>query len=264
MDYSRPDLADRLAAEYVLGTLHGPARRRFEALLPAHPTLRRATSEWERRLAQLALSTPEVAPSPRVWEGIERRLFEARQASASVPGQAPHQPPGQGQQVPPAVGQAVRGAVRWWERLALWRGVAAFATVAAMSLAMSLAMLLAQPVASKPPIVIVMAAQPGAAGHGIQPAAFVASISGDGRNLVLKPVDETQQVALNKALELWAVPAKGAPRSLGLVSGQGATTVVRASLLSDTAAFAISVEPPGGSPSGAPTGPIVSVGKLQL
>lgn len=249
MDYSRPDLADRLAAEYVLGTLHGPARRRFEALLPAHPALGRATSEWERRLAQLALGTPPVTPSPRVWEGIERRLFEDGQSARH-----------QASTAAPIMGQALQRVVRWWERLALWQGVAAFATVAAVSLAM----LLAQPVPSKPPIVIVMAAQPGAAGKGIQPAAFVASISGDGRNLVLKPVDETQQVALNKALELWAVPAKGAPRSLGLVSGQGSTTVVRASLLHDTAAFAISVEPPGGSPSGAPTGPIVSVGKLQL
>ena len=29
MDYSHPDLADRLAADYVTGTLRGPARRRF-------------------------------------------------------------------------------------------------------------------------------------------------------------------------------------------------------------------------------------------
>ena len=42
MDYSRPELADRLAAEYVAGTLRGAARRRFEALLPAHPQLRAA------------------------------------------------------------------------------------------------------------------------------------------------------------------------------------------------------------------------------
>jgi anti-sigma-K factor RskA len=39
--------------------------------------------------------------------------------------------------------------------------------------------------------------------------------------------------------------------------------LLRASLLQDTAALAVSVEPPSGSPTGAPTGPIVSVGKLQ-
>ena len=47
MDYSRPELADRLAAEYVLGTLQGPARRRFEALQQAHPALRQAVAQWQ-------------------------------------------------------------------------------------------------------------------------------------------------------------------------------------------------------------------------
>jgi len=50
MDYGRPDLADRLAAEYVTGTLRGPARRRFEQLVPAHPALRAAVRRWESRL----------------------------------------------------------------------------------------------------------------------------------------------------------------------------------------------------------------------
>jgi anti-sigma-K factor RskA len=38
---------------------------------------------------------------------------------------------------------------------------------------------------------------------------------------------------------------------------------LRTQLLRDTAAFAVSLEPAGGSPTGAPTGPIVSLGKLQ-
>jgi anti-sigma-K factor RskA len=32
----------------------------------------------------------------------------------------------------------------------------------------------------------------------------------------------------------------------------------------NTSALAVSVEPPGGSPSGAPTGPVVFAGKLTL
>jgi anti-sigma-K factor RskA len=244
MDYSRPSLADRLAAEYVLGTLQGPARRRFEALLPAHPALRQAKQAWERRLVQLSEATPPVTPSPQVWAGIQKRLFDTAEAQ---PARNP-------------VAQAAQGMVRWWQRLALWQGAAGVATVAALAFGI----LLGQPRPVQPPIVIVMAAQPAAGGSGIQPASFVASVSGDGRSLVLKPLHGDQQVALGKALELWAVPAHGAPRSLGLVSQQGATTVLRTSLLVDTAAFAVSVEPPGGSPSGAPTGPIISVGKLQL
>ncbi|MFN3888613.1 MAG: anti-sigma factor domain-containing protein [Aquabacterium sp.] len=231
MDYSREQLAERLAAEYVLGTLHGGARRRFETLLPAHPRLRQARLDWERRLLQLDDAIQPVTPSPRVWAGIEQRLFGE-----------------------------TRAMVRWWQKLVLWQGAAGLAAAAALTLGV----LLSQPAPVQPPIVVVMAAQPAAAAPGVQPASFVASVSGDGRSLVLKPLTEGQQVALNKALELWAVPAQGAPRSLGLVSAERATTVLRTQLLKDTAAFAVSVEPPGGSPTGAPTGPIVSVGQLQL
>jgi anti-sigma-K factor RskA len=241
MDYARPELADRLAAEYVLGTLRGPARRRFQTLLPGHPGLRRATADWERRLGQLTEATPATPPSPKVWPAIELRLFgEATPAGTPV--------------------DAVR---RWWQRLGVWQGTAGLASAAVMVLAV----LLAQPVPvppAQPPVVVVMSAQDAAAGGGIHPAGFVASVGGDGRSLVLKPLNEHQQVAVNKALELWAVPAKGAPRSLGLVSDHQTTTVMRAQLLSNTAAFAVSVEPPGGSPTGAPTGPVISVGHLQL
>ena len=241
MDYSRPELADRLAAEYVLGTLHGGARRRFETLLPAHPALRQATSGWEHRLTQLSSTTLAVQPSPKVWEGVEKRLFGEAHAVAGL------------------ANQVSTGISHWWQRLGLWQGAAALATMSAMVLGV----LLAQPPATQPPTVILMSAQ-AVASDGIQPVSFVASVGGDGRSMVLKPLNNSQQVALNKALELWAVPAKGSPRSLGLVSARQTTTVIRASLLKDTAAFAVSVEPPGGSPSGAPTGPIISMGKLQI
>ena len=67
MDYGRSELADRLAAGYVAGTLRGPARRRFESLLPAHAGLRTAVRDWQQRLmpltatlAPLELQTPYV------------------------------------------------------------------------------------------------------------------------------------------------------------------------------------------------------------
>ena len=49
MDYSRPDLADPLAAEYAAGTLRA-ARRRFESAAAGAPALRDAPRVWEARL----------------------------------------------------------------------------------------------------------------------------------------------------------------------------------------------------------------------
>ncbi len=65
MDYSRPRLADRLAANYVLGTLRGAARRRLETLLPAHPSLRQAVNRWQDALVPLASTVPVPASSRR-------------------------------------------------------------------------------------------------------------------------------------------------------------------------------------------------------
>jgi anti-sigma-K factor RskA len=228
MDYSRRPLADRLASEYVLGTLRGPARRRFEALLPAHPALRDAVAQWQQRLLPMSASVAPVQPSDAVWRGIEARLF-------GVPAQ-PN----------PSL----------WQRLALWRTLTGLATVA------TLAMVLVSSRVPPPqaPIVVVLNANPEAA-QALN-ASFVASVSADGRALVLRPIGELA-LTPGRALELWAVPPQGAPRSLGLVQASGATTVLRTQLLRDTAAFAVSVEPAGGSTTGAPTGPIVSVGKLQ-
>lgn len=232
MDYSRRELADRLAAEYVLGTLQGPARRRFENLLGVHPALRLAVAQWQERLSPLSSSVTAVTPPARVWQGIEGRLFaEVRPAALASP-------------------------VRWWERLALWRAASGLATVAAVALFV----VAGQVPPPQAPIIVVLGAQPEVA--KALNASFVASVSADGRALVLRPLGELS-LSPQQALELWAVPPQGAPRSLGLVRTSGATTLLRAQLLSDTAAFAVSVEPAGGSTTGAPTGPIVSVGKLQ-
>lgn len=236
MDYSRAPLADRLAAEYVLGTLRGPARRRFDTLLPAHPALRAAVARWQDALVPLAASVKPVTPSPGVWQGIEDRLFAERRAANEAP----------------SVPQ------RWWQTVLPWRAATGFASAAALVMGIALTM----PKPAQPPVLVVLAPSDAAAGAALQNARFVASVSADGRGLVLRPI-ETLSPGPQRALELWAVPGKGAPRSLGLVAGEGATKVIRTELLRDTAAFAISVEPEGGSPTGAPTGPIISVGKLE-
>lgn len=73
MNYNRPELLDRLASEYVLGTLRGRARRRFEQVLLSQPAARAAVGEWQHRLAQLAEPVPAVVPPARVWRAIDAR-----------------------------------------------------------------------------------------------------------------------------------------------------------------------------------------------
>lgn len=235
MDYSRPDLADRLAADYVAGTLRGPARRRLESLLPAHPVLRDAVYAWQDRLAPLTASIEALDPPAAVWRRIEAGVG-ARPAAADTAGRR-----------------------EWWHRLDFWRGMTAFATIAALSSML----LLFRPGAIEAPIIVVLnaTADSAAAGSPIVPASIVASISGDGRAVVTRPL-ATVALQADRALELWAVPPTGAPRSLGLIAGNAATVVRRDKLLDGTAALAVSLEPSGGSPTGAPSGPVLYVGKL--
>jgi len=108
MRYQNPQLIDALAAEYVLGTLQGRARRRFERLLLERPPVRAQVQAWERRLNQLAQAAPPVAPPAQAWRQLERRLF----AESSRP--------------------------RWYESLAWWRGLAVGSTVLAGVLAVLL------------------------------------------------------------------------------------------------------------------------------
>jgi anti-sigma-K factor RskA len=241
MDYSRPELADRLAAEYVSGLLRGPARRRFEALLPAHPSLRSAVHAWQDRLMPMTGVIEPVQPSVAVWQRIEAHVHGPTSApTVATVGTRPS----------------------WVRQLAFWRGFSALAGVAALALAV----ILANPGPVRPPIVVVLSAAtpaPGLPAGGVTPASFVASITADGRAMVTKPLVNVSLEA-NRSLELWSLPPSGAPRSLGLIAADKATVVQRGKVLEGTDAFAVTLEPAGGSPTGQPTGPVLYVGKLTL
>jgi anti-sigma-K factor RskA len=73
-----PGTVDALAAEYVLGTLRGPARRRFESWRASSPLAQERCRFWEQHLMYLARGIQPVRPPPHVWEGIRRRLNLSR------------------------------------------------------------------------------------------------------------------------------------------------------------------------------------------
>lgn len=102
--YTQPELADLLAAEYVLGTLKGRARQRFERLLTEHPSLAAQVEAWELRLNTMAAGSRPVMPPNQVWDGLEKRLFAENKKSSGSAREADVK-------------------TRWFENLAFWRGL---------------------------------------------------------------------------------------------------------------------------------------------
>ena len=238
MNYDKPKLRDMLAAEYALGTLHGAARRRFERLLARDATLRGAVEQWQQRLAPLDYVVPAVQPPARVWLAIARRIAPA---VATAPATAA---PSRPRDSVPTPG--------WWNSLGFWRtlGLSASALAAALLIYLRAVPTL-EPVQSYVAVLIDAKARP----------AVAVNYNQSSREIVVRVV-EAQTLTPDQALELWALPQSGAPRSLGLIPASGRVSLTpQASVsLADVPAFAVSLEPKGGSPTGAPTGPVLYSG----
>ena len=230
MDLSRPDRRARLdvlASQYALGTLSPRARRQLATIARRDATVADALREWELRLASIGNAVPPVTPSPRVWSGIVDRLGLVANPEREAP---------------------------WWSRLRLWRGLALASTTAAVALGVALVSTRLEPPA--PSIVVVLS------GPDARPA-LIATSTANAQTITFKAIGPVQ-VAADRSLELWALPTGGAPRSLGLIPPSGSGRVeVPAAALEAVPAIAISLEPLGGSRTGAPTGPVLWSGKIE-
>jgi anti-sigma-K factor RskA len=109
MTHDDPQLVDALAAEYVLGTLRGPARKRFEQWRSQSMHVDRRVSAWEDRFVHLALALPPVQPSARTWQNIEKRI-----ATASRPVRKPS--PWRALAAAAAVVAVISGALAAWQQ----------------------------------------------------------------------------------------------------------------------------------------------------
>jgi anti-sigma-K factor RskA len=85
MNYLLPERLERLAREYALGTLAGPARRRFERVLRNAPAAARAVGAWQERLSGLAGAVPAMQPRESVWRSLDQRLFALPRAAPRGP-----------------------------------------------------------------------------------------------------------------------------------------------------------------------------------
>lgn len=221
-----------LAAEYALHLLTPAERAAFEARLEVEGALRAELAFWEEALVPLAADLPEVAP-PRALRGaIETRLFGngTRRRPAPEPGPGPMR--------------------------RLFGGLLGAGFAAAVVVLLALQAPEAPPVFTAP-----FRAEMASADHSF---VIQAAFDPDTREMEVHRVAGAAEPG--RALELWLIP-RGAttPLSLGVLP----ETPDAAMELPETLAamveggtLAVSSEPPGGSPTGLPTGPVIALGQL--
>ena len=233
MRFADETLRDKLAAEYVLGTMSARARRRFEVHLRGNPQLRRAVAQWELRLAPLTDALPSIEPPSRVWQAIKARL---------------------------RIGQTARSG--FWESLSFWR-VSSFASgLVALALIVMAALPKPETAVDAGRMVVVM--NDLATKKPAMTASWEPGQRGS-RTLRLRVMGHAE-MAPTTAWELWMLPGGDQkPVSLGLITTHETQVVKIPQALAvklDTAqGLAMSVEPAGGSPTGLPTGPVLYAGE---
>jgi anti-sigma-K factor RskA len=251
-----PQRVDMLAAEYVLGTLRGAARRRFQRYVDGDTVVRRAVEEWQRRISPLAeLAEPRMPPAD-VWEAIERRLGLSSAREAARPRSVVEKP--------------VRPSGSIFENLAFWRGWALGVTgLAAVAAVVAVRSLLPSGVTPPPSAPSVAQQTEAAVSHvavlndkATHPVMLVAWDETHS-TMTLHPLGKVD-VPAGRAMELWGIPANGHPVSLGLLPDSASGKLGAGQQKPESyAALAVSIEAPGGSPNhNAPTGPVVFSGKL--
>ncbi|WP_431311070.1 anti-sigma factor [Methylobacterium nigriterrae] len=226
-----PDERDLRAAEYVLGTLSPSERAAFELERTVDPAAAAAVRAWEGRLAPLVLAIPSEPPSPRVWEAIVRAL----------PGGA-------------ANDNRIRDLgrqVRRWRLATAGAGLVAAALAAFIVVGPRLAPPAGPPAGARYVAVVTSGGALPALIVNVDTAAGTASV---------RPVKA--ETPAGRSLQLWYVGAGEAPKPLGLIGADASRVELPAAARTGEGVFAVSVEPPGGSPTGQPTGQVIYTGQL--
>ncbi len=252
-----PELLDRLAASYALGTLRGGARRRFESLAREHATVRAAALVWQTRWSGLTELQPATSPAPAVWTRIDNLVQADRAAAAMLAARVP---------------QAAEARGGWWRNLLVWRGAAAagaIATLAAVVVGVQVngglrattgaqIATLQQQLQATPQIQYVAVLADDKAD-----ASMLVTFDPKNNQLVLQRVGGFQE-GTDKSLQLWALPPAGGPRSLGVLGQDKLLKLVaQEGDVKEVPTLAISLEPRGGVPSATgPTGPVLFKGAL--
>ncbi len=223
-------------AEYVLGVLDADARAAVAREVATRDEAAVAVALWERRLAPLAESLPEMVPSAGVWPRIRQTLgWEAHRESRPV---------------------GFWGTARPWRWISLGTSLAAAAC---------LMLWLRGPVGEIPkPGHIALMVSSIRQDNGVTD--WTATMDLDRKQILLVPAT-LPAVPNGRSTQLWLIPAGKAPISVGVFAPDRAVVLpLNPELLAQlgpTAALAVSYEPPGGSPTGQPTGMVIAKGAIS-
>ena len=219
MNYQRPELLSQLAGAYVLGTLRGPARARFDRLCSQDPVVLAALHRWEDRFLPLLPVLTPVTPNKNVWTQIAQRIQGSPAAAR------PKMP---------------------WRRWSL-AGALALSLILAVSIRIlnpPLQTVAALGQKAAPPMWQVLRTRDSSA-LTIRALQSVQSNAQNAYELWALPGDGKAPVSLGLLPRIGHIQ-----RSL--------TPLQQAALLSSNR-VAVTLEPAGGSPTGSPTGPVLYV-----
>jgi len=233
---------DLRCAEYALGVLDAQERAALELDASRDLALQNRLDAWQQRLAPLSEDTRPIAPPERVWTRIRSDL-----------GFAGGQPSTARQR-------------RFWDSLRVWRWLTVGTSVAALVLLGAVVTLTQQvprapttSTASRGYLVSTIARTDGS-------VQWSATIDLQRARLVVTPTTRAA-IRADRATELWLVPPHAKPIALGVFpSDRPATLTLSTETIahfSEQAVLAVSEEPPGGSPTGAPTGPVLATGNMH-
>jgi len=217
---------DALCGEYLVGTLRGAARRRFERARREEPLVALRLKYWEGVIAPRYTKMIEAQPSTAVWNRLERELGLSRYRTP------------------------------WYRRIGFWRGWAV-ATTAALVLALGVQLSRQEP---PPPVQIAQLT-----GEGQLPV-VTAHLSKDGRTLELHasrpviagPSQSYELWLLTPGGKVLSVAV------LGSLDARFEVPESQRQRLREGGRLAVSVEPAGGSPTGRATGPVILVGPISI
>ena len=227
---SPPDDRSVLAAELALGLLDGDALQQARALQRDDVNFADEVDAWVRHFELLFAQWPaHEAPA-----SLLRRV----QAAAGITA-------------------ANDNRSTFWK----WTTAGASAVAAALAIAM-----LNQPVVrTLPPTPLEVAPRTIAVAFdlGDEPGAVPALVNLTDRRI---RVSTGLDIPAGRIAQLWLIEGQEAPKPIGLFerSGNGLTATITLDRdLPAGAVLAISIEPPGGSPTGLPTGPVVATGQIN-